>query len=226
MARLPRLVSFTLPERVVRLDDRNWGEQKTIIVDSLVTDTGHTGYTYILRPGFVLGYDGTNYVAPASATADAAASITSSSHSDGNGTIKIVGNYGTISVTTTTGTGTEANNATDLNADADFAAHYTASSGGGELTIASNEVGAEQWFYVHADTMATASFSEGLANAVQGTDADYVIIDEYVNLQDETGTAIDQEAQGHEKGYWDESQLIGLTADVKAYFIRKGVKFG
>lgn len=156
---------------------------------------------------------------------NAAPSITTSGHADGNGVIKITGNRGTFSVTTSTGSGTEANNATDLNADANFSAHYVASSGGGELTIAARATGAEEWFYVHADTMATAGFAEGVANAVSGSDADYRVTAAHVDLEDMNGSATDAVVPTLLRGKFDESELSNLTAEAKATLIRRGSRF-
>jgi hypothetical protein len=154
------------------------------------------------------------------------ATITTSGHADGNGVIKLVGNHGTISVTTTTGSGTEANNATDLNGDSDFAAHYEASSADGELTIASRNVGRDEWFYMHADTMATAAFSEGVANGVQGTDPDVRVTSDYAELKDIDGTAQDYLVANLTRGNFDESNLSSLTKEAKAVLLRGGSTFG
>ena len=155
-----------------------------------------------------------------------AASITSSGHTDGNGTIKLVGNHGTISVTTATGAGTEANNATDLNADAIFKAHYVASSAAGELTIASLAAGLDEWFYMHSDTQATSAFAEGVANAVKGTDADYRVATLFAELKDINATAQDDRVGTLYRGHFDESECAAMTAEARAVFLRRGSRFG
>lgn len=226
---LPGLFSSTITPRKITLDDSLsvFGDQ--VVLDSGNTDSGATP-THRLRPGNVVVKRTSTgrYVEANDANADTgtAPSITTTSHSDGNGVIKLVGNHGTISVTTTTGAGSEANNATDLNADANFAAHYTASSAGGELTITANRSAADEWFYMHTDTMATASFAEGVDNASTGADPDVRVVVEAGDLQDPDGTAQHAPAVNLVRGYFDESQLINLTGQAKEVLARRGSIFG
>lgn len=204
-------------------------QPETIVLDSGNTDTGSTPNSRF-RAGNVVVYKLaiTQYVEANDSTGDrgTAAAITTSGHTDGNGEIKLVGNHGTISVTTTTGAGTEANNATDLNADAIFKAHYVASSAAGELTITSLAKGAQEWFYMHTDTMATPGFAEGEANGVNGADADYRVTLEDVDLIDRDGTAQDAQVASCRTGYFDESALINLTDEARAVLLKRGARFG
>lgn len=152
-----------------------------------------------------------------------APSITTTGHADGNGVIKIVGNHGTISVTTATGSGTEANNATDLNADAAFKAHYIASSAGGELTIAARNPGAAEWFYVHADSRDGAGFAEG--TEVRGTDADYRVTADFAELKDLNAVAQDYVVPALKAGHFRTSALYALTSEAREVLIRNGSIF-
>lgn len=199
---------------------------QTLIDGTNSSDATNTP-TWRVRPGMVLGLDisaGLWLNADhASVDVSAPASISSSSHTDGNGVIKLVGPGGTISVTTTTGTGTEANNATDLNADANFAAHYIATSGGGELTITAIDPFAD--FYVHSDTMATAAFAEGIANKVQGVPGDYRVVADFVDLQDVDGNAVNGPVRAYARGHFDESNLINLTPDAKLVLSKRGSRW-
>jgi hypothetical protein len=173
--------------------------------------------------------DGLYYLADDAANGDrnTAPSITSAGHADGNGVIKIVGNHGTISVTTATGTGTEANNATDLNADTAFKAHYIASSAGGELTIAARATGKDEWFYVHSDTMATAGLAEGDANAERGTSADYRVVRAHRDTVDLSGASfVDRPVNTLLAGHFRESELRNLTQEAKAVLAARGSLFG
>lgn len=217
----------------------DWGRELdgAIVLDSGNTDAGSTVSSWF-RPGNVVVKRTSTgrYVEADDSNADdnTAPAITSSSHSDGNGVIALVGNHGTISVTTTTGSGTEANNATDLNADAAFAAHYVASSAGGELTITARRAAADEWFYIDSSTMATASFSEGEANTSRGTDADVRITEAAVSLADDAGTARNMAVKASYLGDYDESALIvggafttttAIPQQYKDVLIRRGCRF-
>lgn len=221
--------SLSLPGRLVRNRERPYVPGGAITIKSTVTDSGGPRAT-ILRPGLVVvkkTSDGLYYPADDAAAdrAAAPAAISTTSHADGNGVIKLVGNHGTISVTTTTGAGTEANNATDLNANAAFAAHYVAASGAGELTITARATGEKEWFYIHADTRDTAGFSEGEAYAVQGTDADYRVLEDYVDMLDETGTAADATAPNTKAGTYLTANLLKLTPEARATLAKRGSIF-
>ena len=229
MSTIPHYTSTTVSGREVLIDDAIAPQADAITLDSGNADSGSTP-THRFRPGnvVVLRTSTGRYVEANDANGDdlGTASITTSSHSDGNGVIKLVGNHGTISVTTATSTGSEANNASDLNADADFAAFYTASSAAGELTITSNAGGEGEWFYMHSDTMATAGFAEGEDNGVSGSTPDVRVTARYADLKDEEGTAVHAEVLAYRKGHFDESQLINLTAEAKAILSGRGSVFG
>lgn len=226
---LPHFTSQTFSDRVIILNPGLELQGPDVVLSSDNTDAGSTP-TYLFRKGnvVVLRTSTGEYVEANDANGDrnAAAAITTSGHSDGNGDIVVVGKHGTISVTTSTGSGTEANNATDLNADAAFAAHYVASSAAGELTITSRNVGEDEWFYIDTSTMATAGFAEGVGNGVQGTTADYRITAADASLQNALGTARDQPVANFVRGWFDESNLINLTAEARAVFVQRGSLFG
>lgn len=220
--------SLTYPRH--RIDDSALVRGGDVVLDSSNTDAGNTP-TFRMRPGnVVIKRSSTGrYVEANDANADTgtAPSITSSGHSDANGEIKLVGNHGTISVTTSTGSGTEANHATDLNADAQFSAFYTASSAGGELTIAANRAGSDEWFYVHTDTIATAGFSKGVSNSVRGSDPDVRVLEGFSSdLENLDGTAQHGTAPTSLAGHYDESALINLTGQAREVLSRRGSIFG
>lgn len=225
---VPRLTVSTHDVASHRLSNLGIDQDKPIELDSGNTDAGNTPTTRI-RPGtvVVLRTSTSRYVEADDVNGDrgTAAAITTATHVDGNGVISIVGPHGTISVTTTTGTGTEAENATDLNADAAFAAHYVASSAGGELTITARNFGDDEWFYMHADTMATAPFAEGEANGVVGTYADYWVTEFVVDLIDEDAVAIHEYVTASRKGHYDESVLLLLTDEAKQTLLHRGSIF-
>lgn len=221
--------SISLPGRLVRNKARPFVPGGAIVIKSTVTDSGGPRAT-ILRPGLVVvkkAGDGLYYPAD-DATADrgTAPSITGAGHVDGNGVIALVGNHGAISVTTTTGAGTVANHVTDLNADAVFKAHYVASSSGGQLKILARGTGAEEWFYIDAATLDTSGLAEGETNGVKGTDADYRVLEDYVDMLDETGTAADSVASNNSKaGCYLEANLLKLTPEARATLVRRGALF-
>lgn len=227
---LPGIYSQTLTPPRHRITDEALKRGSEVVLDSGNTDSGNTP-TYRMRPGNVvcLRTSTGRYVEANDANADTgtAPSITTSSHSDGNGDIVIVGNHGTISVTTSTGSGTEANNATDLNADGQFAAFYTASSADGELTITANRAAADEWFYIDSTTMATASFAEGVDNVSKGADPDIRVLEDFgSDLQDLDGTAQHGTAPTSLAGHYDESALINLTGQAREVLARRGSIFG
>ena len=228
MSILPHFSSESVSTRKVLIDRLIPTQEEEIVIDSSNTDSGSTP-TYRFRAGNVVVKRTSTgrYVEANDTNADVstAATITSSGHTDATDVIKLVGNHGTISVTVSTGTGTEANCATDLNADSDFAAHYTASSSGGELTITSNEVGDDEWFYIHSDTHANYGFSEGTANGVTAGEPDVWVTLANCDLELD-GTAVHAGVLATRVGHFDESNHTNLTAEAKAVLIANGSKFG
>lgn len=226
---IPHFSSTTITGRRVLVDGLIDPRTSSVTLDSGNTDSGSSP-THRIRPGNVVVRRASTgrYVEANDSNGDrnVAPSITTSGHTDSdNATFKLVGNHGTISVSITTNLGAEADWATDLNANADFAAFYTASSGGGELTITANRGGKDEWFYIHSDTTAGAGFAEGEDNAVAGEDADYRVVLEHVDLKDEEGTAIHADALVAWTGHFDASNLINLTAEARATLARRGAKF-
>ena len=202
----------------------------SVVIDSGNTDSGSSP-TSLFRPGnvVVLRTSTGRYVEANDSNGDdnGAAAITTSSHGDGNGVIAISYKGGTvISVTTTTGSGTEANHVTDLNAAEEFAALFFASSAGGELTITSRAAGSDVYFHMDSTTMATASFAEGETNAVSGTDAEYLVTEAHAKLTDENGTAAHDDCTASWSGDYVSANLINLTAEAKAVLIRRGSRIG
>lgn len=225
---VPHFTSTTIAGRRVLVDDSITPECQSVTLDSSNTDAGSTP-THRFRPGNVVGRRASTgrFIEANDSNVDVATqpAITSSGHADGNGVIAVVGNHGTISVTTTTGAGTEANNATDLNANAAFAAHYVASSGGGELTITARGAGKDEWFYVDAASRDAAGFAEGVSNGVYGEDGQYGVTLEYADLKDDEGTAVHAECLVAFKGNFDASNLINLTAQARAAMKKQGARF-
>lgn len=206
--------------------------QLTVQNDSVLMASGQSSSitpSFRHPPGTVLGYDagtGKWYLADNSLVdADTRPSITSSGHSDTLGLIRIVGNHGTIDVTTTTGTGTEANTVTDLNADEVFNSHYVASVVGTDVKIEAINGGEEEWFYIDSATADGFGFAEGQANEVKGTSGNFVVTADFVDLQDLDGVATDAYVPAYWRGHFDESELTKLTARAKSVLLARGSKF-
>lgn len=223
--------STTKPgRRVLVKDDRT--VRKSITIKSTVTDATNSAMrTTILRPGLVLvkkTSDGLYYLSTdAAADRATAPSIVSAGHADSdNATFKLVGNHGTITVSITTNAGAEADWVTDLNADTAFKAHYVASVSGTDVLVTARAAGEQEWFYVHTDTTAGAAFPEGETNAAQGTNADYVILDDYVDMLDESATASDATTSALQAGNFFTTNLLLLTPEAKATLAQRGSIFG
>lgn len=228
MTTIPHYSSREYASVRVLIDDSIDPEGDSITLDSGNVDAGQTP-TSLFGPGNVVIKRASTgrYVEANDANADDLGfpSITTSGHGDATADIVLVGNHGTISVTVSTGTGTEANCATDLNADDDFKPHYKASSSGGELTITARNAGPEEWFYMDATTSDTYGFAEGEANAVQGTLPDVRVTADYADLE-VNGAAAHAEVRAYRRGHFDESALTNLTAKAKAILAGRGSIFG
>lgn len=227
---LPGISSTTFSDRLIHIDETDFVSGPDCLLKSSVTDSGASPTTTI-RKGCVIGKknsDSKFYLADsADVTRDAPPSITGAGRSNGNGVVKLVGNHGTISVTTATGTGTLAENVTDLNADKAFAAHYVASDSGGQLKIEARNPGKGEWFYIHTDTMASAGFAEGEANAVAGTDGEYYVTEEEVSMLDpQTNAVADRPVRTSHRAFYDESELLHTTPEALACLRRRGARFG
>lgn len=78
-------------------------------------------------------------------------------------------------------------------------------------------------------TLATAYATAGGAGSYAedvGNEADFVVLDETVSMLDMGGTAQDTPVRVLRSGYFDESELVNLTAEAKAEFLRRGARFG
>lgn len=232
MAHLPGSIStLTNTDRLIHIDETNYLGGPACRLVSTITDAGATPTTTI-RKGCVVvkkTSDGLFYLSTtAGGDRNTAPTITSSGNTDtADGTVKLVGNHGTISVTIATGSGTEADVVTDLNASAAFAAHYVATSGAGEVTITARGTGSAEWFYIHSDTTASVGFAEGEANSKYGTNAEYYVTEEEVSTLDpSTGVAAIVEVKTSARAFYDESQLLYLTAEARAVLSSRGALFG
>lgn len=112
-----------------------------------------------------------------------------------------------------------------LNADAAFAADLIASESGNFVNIKSRRAGSDEYFEITDGTInAVLGFTNNTSAA--GADADYRVTRDLGVLTNAAGTAVHDEVQAYKAGYFDESQLINLTAEARAVLSRRGSIFG
>ena len=111
---------------------------------------------------------------------------------------------------------------TALNANALFAANFIASTVANRVTVKSLRAGADIYIKV-TSTLSTAFGASGQED--QGSDADYVILDEYVDTKDTNGAAVTPLAVGWPVGDFLTTNLRNLTAEAKATMMRQGSFF-
>lgn len=229
--------STTKPGRVVRLLQAPFVPGTDVLIKSSVTDSGNSAMrTTILRPGFVVvkktsdglyyaaTFSGSNGDRSAAASVSSATGITTSWAST---TQTFVVNGGaSIAVTLAGSDDTNAEVVTALNASALFhAAGLIADVSASAVRVRTTEGGAHKsfvWTSSYADT-----FGTGVASAEGfGTDADYRVIEDYVDMVDESGSVADSLAKTSMAGFYDESQLINLSGDARAVLTRRGSIFG
>jgi len=209
-----------------------WGAEldEHVIIDSTVVDTTQTP-TSKIRPGTVVGKDtatGRYHEAAdtANVTQATAASVTSAEAPDGDWTgITHTFEIGSIKflVTTSSPDSTVGAQVTALNADPTFLQYFLASNSGGSLKVAALVPGAGTRIKVSSD-LATAWPTDGTEQAY-GADAEYRICLQEVRTADINGTAQNAGAPAARVGHFDESELIGLTAEAKAVMQRNGSIF-
>lgn len=226
MPQVPGLQSVTQSRRRVRWNARGSDADRSIILDSGNTDTGSTPATRF-REGNVVVYKTsiTQFVEANDSTGDrntqATVTAAETADSDWRGatiTCKYKGVQITV-VTLATTDDTDAEVVTALNADADFAAWFVASTVASRVTIKSLEAGAD----VHIEVTSSLSTAFGASGTTAfGTDADYAITLADTDLVDSDGTAVDATVRAAVTGDFDESNLVNLTAEARATLSRRG----
>lgn len=227
----PHYITLTETPRKVRLAD--WGEplDEGIIVDSTNTDATNTPTTRIREGNVLVKRTSTGrYLEANDASGDrnTAASVTSAENPDGDWdastiTVKVNG-IEITAVTLASSSSTAATVAAELNADTDFAAHCNAAVSGSDVVISTLRAGADMHLEVTSD-LSTAFGTT--ANTGFGADADYVVLLQRVDVVDHiNGSAAHAGARAARVGYFDESNLINLTAEARATLSRRGCLFG
>ena len=199
-------------------------------VSSLTPTTRHP-------PGTVLAYytAGAEYVLATDSNADTgdAASVRSLITNPGaggwDGNLLISGHWGSLTVALS------ADDTDAAVAAAIIAAAAAVNPEGPQITaadevadsvvsITNKDVGADTWLKVTHATVATAFGANGATDA--GTDPEIRVTTHYAELADIDGTAKDDMVPCLYAGYFDESNLVALTAQAKAVLTRRGSRFG
>ena len=226
-----KLVTVSKDDRRVFLDggDLAEGAREAVTLLSTNVDSGSSPTT-LLRPGNVLGKDSAGKYVEANDTnvvADTVASHTGTGAAFSTGSLTFIWQYKGGAAQTVTGAGgddTLAEWVIKLNADADFAADLVASDSGSQLKIASKRAGADEYFTIGAGTVNTEAGVT--AGSYGGGDGEYRVLTDYVDMLDANAVASDQPGSPVVwRGYFDESNLINLTAVAKASLLRAGSKF-
>jgi hypothetical protein len=208
---LPAFSSQTLTSRRHLITDALSARIEDVVVDSGCTDS--TTPTYRLRPGTVLVKRTSTgrYIAANDSNADVPtqAVVTASETADGDwasATITITLN-GIALVTVSLGGSddTDAEVVTALNGNAIFAANCIASASGSRVIVKTLRGGADVALKV-TSSLSTAFGASG--TFASGTDPEVAVTDDWVDLQDDAGNAINAPVKALCRGHFDLSELI------------------
>lgn len=205
-------------------------KQKTVVLDSGNVDSGSVPTSRLREGNVMVKRTSTGkYIEADDANGDrnAGAVVTAAeaADSDWQSADITVSQNGGDKVTVSLGGSddTNAEVATALNADADFARNYIADGSGALLTITSLRTGEDVQLTVTSD-LATAFGANG-TNA-SGTWADYGVLQRPVDQADDAGTASDTHGSiAYAKARFKESLLINLTPDARRALIGRGCSF-
>lgn len=230
MSPLPGIVSHTRAGRRVRMTEHPKVVGPDVAVKSNQTDAGNTR-TSLLRPAYMLVKVAATglYVAADDSTGDrcAAASVASLVTNPGaggwDGTLTISGHWGSLSVTLS-GDNTDAAVAAAIIAAAAAVnpeqGPITAADTTGEVTVTNREKGAGTWLKVVHTTVTTAFGASGTAGV--GTDADYVVSEDYCDLLDGNAVAITGCVRTTRAAHYDAANLLHATAEGLTVLARRG----
>lgn len=232
---LPSVASRTFQEKVIHIDESMYNPGPDAILKSTVTDSGASPTTTIRKGNSIVKKtsDGLFYLDDGPANASSAdrntvAAVVAQETADGDWASKTISVYvnGSLLVTVTLGGGddTDAEVVTALNGNAIFAANCIASASGSRVHIKTLKAGADQYLYVTSN-LSTAFGSSGQTGS--GTDAEYYITEEEVSMLDpDTGAVADRPVKTSFAAYYDESELLNLSAEARATLSRRGARFG
>lgn len=233
-----KLVSATRTHRRIFMDGGKLaaGSEIAITILSTTVDSGSSPTT-ILRPGNVLCKISTGKYTEAndsqvteSAQASVTGTVSDSSSAAGFGKTFIWQYKDGPAQTVTMGSTTADNDdnseiIANLNADPDFSADLIAEASGNYVKISARRAGSTEYFKIGAGTLnAVLGFTDN--TEVYGTDGDYVVVPDYVDMLDGAGTAADQHGvHAVRRGHFDESNLINLTQDARRILTQRGSIF-
>lgn len=234
------LTSAGRADRRIFMDggDLSRGAEIAVTVLSTTVDSGGDPRTTILRPGNVLcKISGTGKYTEANDS-----QVTETVHASVTGTVSDAssnagfgktfkwkykdGPEQTITMGSTTAShDTNAEIVALLNADPDFSADLIAEESGNFVKISARRAGSMEYFKVTAGTLnAVLGFVDDTEH--KGTDGDYIVLRDYLDMFDAGGVASDQHGVTVvRKGHFDESELINLTADARRILTQRGSLF-
>lgn len=233
MAALPAFDSTTFTPLRVLVDLQGVERGEDVTLDSGNTDTANTPTTRFREGNVVVLRTSTGrYVEANDANGDVntAASINTLISNPGSGgwdgTLTITGHWGSLTVTLSAANTDAAVAAAIIAAAAavnpESSAPITSADATGTVSVTNADVGAGTWLKAVHTTVATMFGSDADA---AGADADYRITSKFADLVNVDNTAVHAPAPTLMKGHFDESELINLTAQAKASFLRRGARF-
>lgn len=228
---LPSLAMLSQDFPKILIDGVGARNGADVIVASGQTDSGSSPTTRIRAGRVLVKRTATGkYELASSATGDRCTPpvVTAAEAADGDWastTIKLKRNGAEV-VTVTLGAGDNTTNlvVTALNADAEFRANAIASASGGRVVVTGLVGGSGEAIEIVA-SLATAFGTAG-TDSDAGEDADYRVLTDPVDLVSPTGAASDALGSNLVAGHFDESELLGLTAEAKVVLSRRGSRFG
>lgn len=233
---LPNFTTTTLSGRRVLVDDSIGPQTKCVTSDSGNADSGSTPTTR-MRPGNVLvkrtstgryveanDSNGDRSTPPSVSSAEAA-------DTDWDGTTITVYLNGTLVATVVLAGSDDSTSEVVTALNTAFAAAnlpIVASGLNAAVLVVKAHPGGGNVSLRVESTLATAFATAGGAGSYAedvGLDADYVVTLEYADQVNDDGTAIHADVLVAQRGYFDASNLINLTADAKAVLRRRGSRF-
>lgn len=232
----PGVKTLKIPGRKIRFQDLPLVRGSDVTIKSTVVDSGNgLARTSLIRSGNVVvkkTADSLYYLANDATNGDRnGPAIVTSVLGDGNAwkgaTITSVINGGPgIAVTTQAGTATVAAAATDLNANAIFAAQLVASTAAGKLVVKTLLGGSVMSLGISASDNTLFGASPGVL--AQGTDADYRVLEGdglAADMLDSVAVASDTPAPSSYAGAYITAQLLNSTPEALAVLARRGSIF-
>lgn len=235
-APLPGLVSHTRAGRRVRVSEHPKVLGPVVGVKSNQTDSASVRTT-LLRPAYclVLVTSTGLYVAADDSTGDrntapaVTALVTNPGSGGWDGVLTITGHWGTIDVPLSADdTNTAVRDAINIalaavNPEQGPAVASLTGSGATERVVVTNrDKGPTSYLKVSHDTSATGWGTIDVGTGAVGTEADYVVSEDYCDLLDGNAVAITGAVETTRAGHYDADNLLHATAECLAVLARRG----